>query len=105
MDILIIVSLILFVITLIILLKDVITNRSFSRKYDQSVVDEAVSGFLCTEEKSGHFFVKLMQIGKLRTIKGKNHGADFSDKKQLENFKRYSTKTISLALDEIGEGI
>lgn len=63
-----------------------------------------VNSFL-RETHPGKFFVALIGVGLLRSIKTINHGSEFPDDKQTETFRRFGTPTIVQALDEIGDGV
>ena len=79
----------------------VVSNIVFSDNKRQS---NLVNSFL-NDKHPGKFFVAMIGVGLLRSIKTINHGGDFPDGKQSESFKRFGTPAIRDALDESGEGI
>ena len=97
-------SIIVFLIIIILIISDRLTILHTNMK-NQNVMHEVIDDFLNNDSASGKAFVKLIRSGLLRTMKGGNHGSLFPEKKQLSIFKKYSTKKISEALDDISEGL
>lgn len=65
----------------------------------------SITEHFLSDERPGRFFVALICERKICSIKTSNHGSEFPDNKQFKTFKNYATKDISVAIDNIGEGI
>ena len=59
--------------------------------------------FLLEDGNFGQFFVKLVEAGRFRTLKIKNHGKQFNDDEHLADFRKSLRPEISTALGNIGE--
>lgn len=93
-DILIVISSImsLFAICFVFLLRIIKAIKGSQSSKSRDIEDEKIE-FL-NSPQPGKNFISLIYGGVFSSLKTGNHGSDFPDKKQIENFKKYATQEI-----------
>ncbi len=59
------------------------------------ITEKQIKENFLKSQKAGKEFVLLIKNGFFLSLKTGNHGGDFPDKKQTENFKKYATVEIA----------